>query len=258
MGPLDGREWLEPMSNGTRPVSRSSVLGAQSLSIIERTWGQRSGELLISEPILVGEALPSTPSPERLSSSVEVNRWRSVNSRLNVQGARLFAQFHLTLSAEVPSIAGPREEDLDRAFELLRDAAENALDAGFEGIELAVRPQTLAGELLDLDGTLVCELLQVLIDVWGSGHVGVNVAPSQVVGLARELVTFRRQELAWLHVRPCTAVMASRSVGAWRRHWRDTLLVSGSFDASLAQLLQRTGLIDGVGVSLERDGTLLQ
>lgn len=256
MGSPNGHEWL--LANGQQPMPRSHSLSPQTLSIIERTWGEQSGELLISEPLHVGEAVPLAPSTARLVSSVDVNRWRHLNSSLNSQGRSLFAQLYLTLATEVPGIAGPREEDIDRAFELLRDTAENAIDAGFEGVELAVRPQSLAGELLALDGGLVCDFLQVLIDVWGHGNVAVNVAAPHVNGLTRELVKFRRQELAWLHIRPCTAAEAARSIGAWRRQWRDTLLVSGSFDASLAQIVRRTGLIDGVGVSLERGGALLQ
>ncbi len=209
----------------------------------------RRGGLLITEPLAVGAEPDSNSRLPGLQTSEQVNRWREVTCAINQRGAFLCAQ--LTLPA-MPLPAGqcaPSDSELLRCFEAFRDAAENAIDAGFDGVELAAGPGTVGGQLLGIHTSLAGELLQVLQDVWGNRCcVGMQLGPGLTPPAPFELGEQLRGGLSWIHVAPCSAAAAQTVAPAWRQRWKGALLVSGGFDTEGAQAVLASGVANLVGV----------
>jgi 2,4-dienoyl-CoA reductase-like NADH-dependent reductase (Old Yellow Enzyme family) len=250
----------------TSAARRSSAFSLGHMALAHRLfvtrWGLRTttplplglldhrGCLLISEPLLVGTAFESETARPALCTSEQVNRWRELTCATHQQGGFLCAQLTQSAMAVPAGRRGPSDGDLQRCFEAFRNAAENAFDAGFDGIELAAGPGTVGGQLLGIQSTLTAELLQVLLDVWGSRcclgmHLGADDFP-----LPRfELDELLEDGLAWLHIGPCTVSAARELAPLWRRRWGGALLLSGDLDAEAAQAVLNAGSVSMVGAA---------
>jgi hypothetical protein len=206
------------------------------------------GCLLISEPLAVSTALERDTVRPALCTSEQVNRWRELTCATHQQGGFLCAQLTQSAMAVPAGRRGPSDGDLQRCFEAFRDAAENALDAGFDAIELAAGPGTAGGQLLGIQSTLTAELLQVLLDVWGSRCcLGMQLGADDFPLPRFELDELLEDGLAWLHIGPCTAGAARELAPLWRRRWGGALLVSGGLDAPAAQALLEAGWVNMAG-----------
>jgi hypothetical protein len=90
---------------------------------------------------------PATPAennaaPKRipgLRTTHQVNAWRAVTAAINAGGGHAIVQ--LDASGD-DTMRAPDEDHIDAALEQYRCAAENAADAGFEGVELLCTPAT--------------------------------------------------------------------------------------------------------------------
>lgn len=158
--------------------------------------GQRAsaGGLVISEAIAVRrEGLPSPEAPG-LFTSEQANLWRPVTDAVHARGGIILAQLGHGRAGDVHPWAAPT---LDTAVGSFRDAAENAGDAGFDGVELQaggggwVEQLMRDGALPDDGAGAVADLVQALAAVWGGTRVGIS--------LAAGLDDTRRQLLHELH-----------------------------------------------------------
>lgn len=209
----------------------------------------RRGALMISEPLVVSTAFERDASPSGLYTSEQVNQWRGMTRAVNQRGGFLCAQLTQSTMPMPSGHRGPSDGDLLRCFEAFRDAAENAIDAGFDGVELAAGPGTVGGQLLGIHSSLTGELLQVLQDVWGSRCcVGMQLGPGLVPPASFELGEQLRNELSWIHVGPCSAAVAQEVATRWRHRWNGALLISGGFDLVGARAVMESGLVNMVGV----------
>lgn len=188
-------------------------------------YQQRAGAgLIISEATVINEQGIGYQNTPGIYSEDQVKGWKMLNDTLHAQGGRMFIQlWHMgrvshpsllprDLYPVAPSaIAGkgeiktplgklplpvPRSMDISEIEETILDyrrAAENALSAGFDGVELHAANGYLPEQFLN-DGTnhrldrygggvenrarFILEILDHLVEVWGENRVGIRLSPS--------------------------------------------------------------------------------
>ncbi|NJM68869.1 MAG: alkene reductase [Scytonema sp. RU_4_4] len=254
-------------------------------------YAQRaSAGLIITEATQVspqGQGYPYTPG---IHSSEQVEGWKLVTDAVHAQGGRIFLQlWHvgrishpdfqpngelpLAPSAIAPKGEAPTYEgmkpyvtpraletsEIPEIIEQYRKGAENALAAGFDGVEI----HSANGYLLDQflrDGTnqrtdkyggsvenrarLLLEVTEAVVGVWGAKRVGVRLSPSGTFNDMQDsnpLVTFgyaaqalNQFDLAYLHI--FEAIEADIQHGATvvptshiRERYHGTLMVNGEY-----------------------------
>jgi N-ethylmaleimide reductase len=207
------------------PLTRNRA-GAGNVpnALMAEYYGQRAtAGLIISEASQIspqGVGYPSTPG---IHSPEQVEGWKKVIKEVHDRGGRIFLQLwhvgrisHPTLQEDgalpvAPSAIQPRGDAFTsdglkpfvqpRALETAeipgiigqyRRAAENALMAGFDGIEVHAANGSLLDQYLR-DGTnfrtdgyggsrlnrsrLLMEVLESVIGIWGAERVGVRLSP---------------------------------------------------------------------------------
>jgi 2,4-dienoyl-CoA reductase-like NADH-dependent reductase (Old Yellow Enzyme family) len=156
--------WTDEQVAGWRLVT--DALHAAGGCIVAQLW--HVGR--VSDPELLGGALPVGPSP--IAPKGHVNHLRPL---------RPFVTPRPLESAEIPAIVGA-----------YRRAAENAVKAGFDGVELHGANGYLLDQFLQ-DGSnqrtdayggpienrarLMLEATDACIGVWGAGRVGMHLSP---------------------------------------------------------------------------------
>lgn len=182
-----------------------------------------SAGLIITEATQVapkGQGYPSTPG---IHSDEQVTAWKRVTDSVHGQGGRIFLQlwhvgrvshpsFHGGELPIAPSAIAPEgdamtnegmqpfvtpraiaTDEIPGLIEQHRQGAENALAAGFDGVEVHGANGYLIDQFLR-DGTnqrtdayggsvenrarFLLEATQVAVDVWGADRVGVRLSPS--------------------------------------------------------------------------------
>ncbi|MEM9002317.1 MAG: alkene reductase [Cyanobacteria bacterium P01_F01_bin.86] len=187
-------------------------------------YAQRaSAGLLITEATQVsplGIGYPRTPG---IHSQAQIEGWRRVTESVHQAGGRIFLQLWHVGRVSHPSFHGgnlpiapsaiapkgdamtyegmqpfvtPRALELDEIpgiIEQFRQGAKNALEAGFDGVEVHGANGYLLDQFLR-DGSnqrtdayggsvenrarLLLEVTQAVVDVWGGDRVGVRLSPS--------------------------------------------------------------------------------
>lgn len=302
---LSNRAFMAPMTR-----SRAGT-GNVPTELMAAYYVQRaSAGLLITEATQVspqGVGYPNTPG---IHSPEQVAGWRRVTDAVHDAGGRIFAQLwhvgrishpayqpngELPVAPSAVAAAGtvytpdgmqpfpvPRALETDEIppiIEQFRRGAENALAAGFDGVELHGANGYLPDQFLR-DGTnrrtdryggsvenrarFFLEVTRALVDVWGAGRVGVRVSPSGTFNdmrdsnpratfghLAREV---NRLRLAYLHV--VEAVEADFGHGGpgyepvptslFRPQFRGPLIVNGGFTQARAEEYLAAGRADAI------------
>lgn len=215
-----------------------------------------SAGLIVSEATIIspqGRGFTSTPG---VYSRAQVEGWRLITGAVHAEGGRIFAQLwhvgrqsHTELQpggeapvapSAIPAIgqcrtpsglkdfSEPRALEIDEIAAIVadyRDAAANALAAGFDGVELHAANGYLVDQFLQ-DGSntredayggplgnrarFLFEALDALVDVWGAGRVGIRLSPHNTHGWISDSDPWRLHEylarrlsgrsLAYLHV----------------------------------------------------------
>lgn len=226
-------------------------------SLMAEHYAQRaSAGLIIAEATMVMEGNSAFGTEPGIYSSAQVQGWKAVTDAVHTHGGRIFLQIwhggracHPLLNngsqpvapspvaitnSEVHTPEGmkpytvPRElrdDELPGIINGFKIAAENALKAGFDGIEVHGANGYLLDEFLR-DGAnkrmgnyggaiknrarLLLEVLEAVCPVWGSDRVGVRISPlnsfnsmidSDPIALVSWLAQKLNQyDLAYLHV----------------------------------------------------------
>lgn len=218
---------LGPMSLPNRvvmaPLTRNRAYGTLPGEMHVTYYAQRaSAGLIISESVQVaplGQSYPDTPG---LHSSEQVRAWRRVTDAVHAAGGRIFAQIfhggrisHPTVVGQTPvapseirpagqvvtpgGVMKPFEtpralltEEVEVVVQQFRQAAANALQAGFDGVEIHGANGYLVDQFLQ-SGTnqredryggsvanrirFLLEVVESVLGVWGGGRVGVRLSP---------------------------------------------------------------------------------
>ncbi|MBU2981040.1 alkene reductase [Lentibacter algarum] len=260
--------------------------------VVADYYGQRAtAGLIISESIMVNDWANGMCAPG-LYNAEQIAAWKTVTDRVHEKGGLIFAQLwhagraaHDSLMPEGRDCAGPsaigisreimtfqgpiaatppRALTLDEISELRTDfaqAAKNALEAGFDGVEIHAAAGYLIDQFLQ-DGAnqrddiyggsaanryrFLNEITDDAIAIWGSDRVGVRLSPKSdfndmhdsdpVATFTHVISALNTLNLAYLHLserlpfvppNPEDAVV----MDALRKHWDGPLISNGDFDA---------------------------
>ena len=288
------------------PLTRNRAgTGAVPQSMHVEYYAQRaSAGLIITEATQIspqGVGYPGTPG---IHSIDQVDAWRRVTDAVHAKGSRIFLQLwhvgrisHPSLQPGnadpvAPSAIRPegeafteeglkpfvtpralRVDELPGIVEDYRKAAENALEAGFDGVEVHAANGYLLDQFLR-DGSntrtdayggpvenrarLLFEVLDAVVDVWGADRVGVRLSPINSFNhmsdsdpdatfgyVARRLSTYG---LGYLHVVETDMTGAKDSATYDRDALRDAYdgvyMGNGGYDRPRGQRAIETGAAD--------------
>lgn len=202
-----------------------------------------------------------------LHSAPEVNGWRTITQAIHARGGLAVARIGNALA---PQDLLPNVDEIDEALDAYRTAAENASDAGFDGVELVGTRGSLPDRLLrassDLAtalGTRVDDLsgldflagaFQALFGTWPASRVGLCLTQpanrGQLDLVSRALRSLDTFDLAYTHLSAADLgqgfALGPVSVQL-RPIFRGGLIASGAWTPTVAQAAIRDGEIDAVG-----------
>jgi N-ethylmaleimide reductase len=281
-------------------------------------YAQRAtpGGLLIAEasPVMVtGRGNPGTPG---IYSQAQIGGWRGVVDAVHAKGGLIFLQlWHvgrvshssfqpggaLPVAPSAVPITGngmlamtsdgkmvpyetPRAletEEVGQVVEAFRQAADNARQAGFDGVEIHgangylleqflqshtnLRTDRYGGSI-ENRARLLLEIVEAVIGVWGANRVGVRLSPYGIANGSGEadpmpLYTHVVQALdplglAYLHLIEPRSSGAGRAEVNWqnvpsamalfRPIWRGVLIAAGGFTGETAEAAIARGHADAV------------
>lgn len=264
-----------------------------------------SAGLIIAEATQIspeGQGYPNTPG---IHSPEQVAGWRLVTDAVHQHKGRIYLQLwhvgrisHPDLQPNqalpvAPSATAPKGQvltyegmkpfvtpraletwEIPEIVEQYRQGAKNALEAGFDGVEIHAANGYLIDQFLR-DGTnqrtdkyggsienrarLLLEVTEAVIGVWGANRVGVRLSPSGTFNDIRDsnpLETFgyaaqalNKFGLAYLHI--FEAIEADIRHGATvvptshlKERFQNTLIVNGGYDKSRGDAVLSTGAAD--------------
>jgi N-ethylmaleimide reductase len=271
-------------------------------------YAQRSSAgLIVSEATQIssqGQGYPGTPG---IYSAEQIEGWKQVVNTVHAKGGHIFLQlWHVgrishpslqpqgelpvapsaiapagmasTYTGEQPFVT-PRAlelEEIPGIIEQYRQAAKNALEAGFDGVEVHGANGYLLDQFLQ-DGSnqrtdqyggslenrtrLLMEVVEAVVGVWGSDRVGLRLSPSgtfndmsdsdpqalfsYVVGALNRfnLAYLHLVEPRWTSATPETDV-AALGVVAFRQIYTGTLIAAGGFDREQGNAVIAAGSTD--------------
>ena len=308
---LGHRVIMAPLTR-SRSVQPDSVPG----DLMRTYYEQRAtdGGLIISEATnisLTGRGWLGAPG---LYSDEQVQGWKSITAAVHSRGGHMLAQLWHTGRSSHTSMTGGAEpvsasvdpaywqnsthlvstpagwvqpsphralsvEEIARIVQDYRRAAERAMDAGFEGVEVHAANGYLMDQFLqngsnkrtdEYGGSaenrfrILAEVLHALVSVWGSGRVAVRVGPGGTFNgmsdsdplalfsyVAEQLNAF---DLAYLHLieprvtgsittQPDRSAVAAQQL---RPIFKGKLVAAGGFEPDTANASIASGLLDAV------------
>lgn len=278
---LPNRVVMAPM---TRVRAAGDGLATTSMATY---YAQRaSAGLIVSEgvqPSVVGQSNPGTPG---LHTEAQVASWRPVTEAVHTNGGRIFAQLmhggrvshHETtghqpvgpsavpVGADVFTPTGMKPAPLPRALELSEipqhvasyaDAADRAIEAGFDGVELHGANGYLISQFLSSDANVrtdsyggsvahrirfAVEAVAATVDAVGGARTGIRLSPGSGIWNAHEtevpelyaalLAELAGLDLAYVHLEATTD---EETLVALRRAWEGIMIVNPVFPGGPAK-----------------------
>jgi N-ethylmaleimide reductase len=281
-------------------------------------YGQRAtpGGLLIAEasPVMVtGRGNPGTPG---IYSDEQIKGWRGVVDAVHAKGGLIFLQlWHvgrvshssfqpggvlpvapsavpitgegmlaMTADGKMVPYETPRAletEEVGQVVEAFRQAADNAKQAGFDGVEIHGANGYLLEQFLqsrinlrtdrygggiENRARLLLEITQAVIGVWGANRVGVRLSPYGIANGSGEadpmplythvVKALNSLGLAYLHFIEPRSSGAGRAEVNWqnvpsamvlfRSIWRGVLISAGGFTGETAEAAIAQGHADAI------------
>lgn len=287
------------------PMTRSRADQFGQVGPLQVTYYRQraSAGLIISEAINISSQAIGSPLTPGIFSQEHVAGWRAVTDAVHAEGGRIFAQLwhtgrvghSLVRGGELPvapsairiegqkhfTASGLQDYETPRALSTeevrtvvgdFRHAAQNAKDAGFDGIELHGAFGYLPNQFLvdasnhrqdEYGGTIenrcrfVIEVMQALVSVWGPSRVGIKLSPTipyngmtdsdplsvfgHLIGRLNEL------PLAYLHLMQGLFPLdrfptwPKDALAAFGPMYRGTLITNGGYDRDKAERVLEEG-----------------
>lgn len=274
-------------------------------------YGQRAtaGGLIIAEGTQIsssGQGYPSTPG---IHSAEQVEGWRKVTDAVHAKGTIIFLQLwhtgrssHSSFQPDGGLPVGPSAipiasqkvftaewkqeayetpralgaDEIAGIVEDYRQAARNAMAAGFDGVELHAangylieqflhsrsnRRADAYGGSIENRARLLLEAAEALTGVWGADRVGVRMSPfgtyndvgdDDPVSLYRHaLAELGELDIAYAHMIEARDgagmdIDAPNAIERLRPFWPGTLILAGGFDGASADAAIREGRADAI------------
>ncbi len=214
------------MSAMTR--SRADVNGVVGEMTVEYYVQRASAGLIISEAINISEQALGSPLTPGLYTQDQINAWKKVTDAVHEAGSAIYAQLwhtgrvghsadrngQLPVAPSAIAIVGPkhftsqgpkdyetpRELSVSEIKQIIVDytqAAKNAIEAGFDGVELHAANGYLPNQFLaesanqrtdEYGGNIenksrfIVEIMHALIEAIGGEKVGIKISPLQPYG----------------------------------------------------------------------------
>ena len=196
-----------------------------------------------------------------------------LNGQLPVAPSALAASGHVSLLRPQVAYETPRaltSEEIRETVEDYRRAAQNAKEAGFDGIEIHaangylldqflrdksnIRTDEYGGSL-ENRARLLLEVVDAATDIWGADRVGVHLSPRNEAGHTQEdsdpAATFTyvaqklgERKIAFLFVRESQE--EPRVVPAMKRAFGGPLIANQQMDKATAEKLLQSGEADAI------------
>jgi N-ethylmaleimide reductase len=300
------------------PLTRSRSIQPDSVpgDLMKEYYEQRAsdGGLIITEATNISLTSRGWLGAPGLYSDDQVNGWKKVVSAVHAKGGHMFAQlWHTGRSSHIAMTGGatPVSASVDPAYwqnpshlvsipdgwvqpsphralsvaEIAvivadyRRAAERAMDAGFEGVELHAANGYLVDQFLQ-DGSnkrtdeyggsienrarFLSEIVYALISVWGAERVAVRIAPGGTWNgmsdsnpdalfsyVARHLNQFGLTYLHIIEPRVSGSEIISEGQGAiaaerLRTIFKGKLIAAGGFEPDTAEEVVANGTVDAI------------
>jgi N-ethylmaleimide reductase len=273
-------------------------------------YGQRAslGGFIVAEATQVSGYAQGYPSTPGIHSAEQTKSWRTVTDAVHARGGVIFLQLwhvgrashssiqpdgrlpvgpsaiaiktELALSPQWQQLPyeTPRALDLDEIpaiVEAFREAAHNAMTAGFDGVEVHGANGYLLEQFLhdssnkrvdqyggsmENRARLLLEVTSAVVDIWGPDRVGVRLSPfstfndvgdSDPIGLYShvlpELGKFDIAYLSLIEAHKGMEIDPPSAVDQLRPLWPNTLILSGGFSKESAEEAIRSGQADAIG-----------
>ncbi|MBL0741052.1 alkene reductase [Chryseolinea lacunae] len=301
---LPNRIAMAPMTRG-----RSKNPGIVPTEMQALYYGQRaSAGLIISEGTWISKEAIGFINVPGIFSEAQVEGWRAITEIVHQKEGRIFLQLgHAGLLSHPHHLDGelplgpssinpltksytaqgvqdtvtPREmslEDIQRTLSDYRNAAQNAKDAGFDGIELHVQHPSILSQFLSnalnkrtdqYGGTMenktrfLLEVLDTVMTVWHSKRISVRITPNLSYSQPGETPddsenTYRfvaqqlnKYDLAFLHIvdRPEPGISPEAQKDRklfenFRKIYKGTIMANGGFTLEKANQLLEDGYAD--------------
>ncbi|MBB1272961.1 alkene reductase [Psychromonas sp. SR45-3] len=305
---LKNRIVMPPMTR-----SRAAQPGNEANDIMAKYYAQRTGAgLIISEGTQIsalGQGYAWTPG---IYSAEQIAGWKKVTDAVHAKGGVMFAQlWHVgrvshpdntggvqpisssTLKAEnvkvfvddgvgapgFVDVVEPRQmtkTDINNVIEEYRQAALNALEAGFDGIELHAANGYLINQFIDSNANnrtdeyggsienrlrFLGEVVAAMVDAIGADRVGVRLAPftslngtvdeTPVETYSAAAALLNTHNVVYIHIAevdwddaPETPLIFKENV---RAAYQGTLIYAGRYDAEKGEQAIKSGLADMIG-----------
>jgi N-ethylmaleimide reductase len=281
-------------------------------------YGQRAtpGGLLIAEATPVMMAGRGNPAVPGIYSQAQIEGWRAVVEAVHAKGSLIFLQlWHvgrvshssfqpggalpvapsavpitgngmlaMTADGKMVPYETPRAletSEVADVIEAFRQAAVNAREAGFDGVEIHGANGYLLEQFLQSHtnlrtdqygggienrARLLLEITQGAIDVWGADRVGVRLSPYGIANGSGEadpmplythvVKALDALGLAYLHLIEPRSSGAGRAEVNWqnvpsamvlfRPHWNGVLIAAGGFTGETAEAAIAQGHADAI------------
>lgn len=295
---LDNRLVMAPMTR-----SRADDAGVQPALVAEYYRQRASAGLIITEATNVSPMAKGYPRTPGIYTAEQVESWRRVTDAVHARGGKIFSQIFHTGRIALPDFqpgasqpvapsavrakgqnytdegmkdfVTPRELTIAEVKQTVQDfaaAARNAIDAGFDGVELHSANGYLAHQFLGTNTNLrtdqyggshenrarfLLEALDAMSAAIGAERVGVKLSPSVPFNDmqdadAEEFYPFvirklNKRNLAYLHIgfeeTPATEINWHRKL---RPLYRGVYFANGGFTSETGEKLLAEGDADAI------------
>ncbi len=283
------------------PMTRCRAIGNVANSLMAEYYAQRASVgLIITEgvaPSANGLGYARIPG---IYSQAQVESWKQVTAAVHAKGGKIFMQLmhtgrvsHIanmpegavvlapsavaaqgkmwTDSQAMQDNSAPEEMTLAQIAETIAEyaqAAKNAIEAGFDGVELHAASGYLPNQFLSTNANLrtdnyggsienrarfVLETLAAMTAVVGSERVGIKLSPGMnfndiLVSDTAEMFSYLAKniptDLAYLHVMRIPGYAEFDVVETFRSLYTGTLMFGCGFDKETGEALLATGKAD--------------
>ncbi|GET36097.1 alkene reductase [Microseira wollei] len=276
------------------PMTRLRAVNSIPNSLMATYYAQRaSAGLIVTECTMVSPLSNGYMNCPGIYSTEQVEGWKQVTEAVHAKGGKIFLQLWHSgrvshpalLNGELPvapsAIASPgslhtpigkvnldtpralETEEIPEIVAQFRQGAENAMTAGFDGVELhgafgylidqflqdgSNQRSDIYGGSIENRARFLLEVMDVVTSVWGSDRVGIKLSPSNTFyGMqdSNPKATFsyvidalNRYNLAYIHLmEPNESDLATREVlnpvlPIFRPIYNGTIITNGGYDKS--------------------------